>query len=82
MHFLYDVIKLKFYVGSHILSYTVAHFEVTCSALFLLQTAATESSVTKVVLNIVNGFSDTARRIHRMPWYKKCMWATPGHINK
>jgi hypothetical protein len=80
MHFLYDLIK--FHVGSCILSYTVSHSEATCSASFLLQTAATESSVTKVVLNIVNGFSDTARRIHRLPWCKKCMWATQGQINK
>jgi len=69
MHFLYDLIM--FHVGSYILSYTVSHSEVTCSASFLSQTAATESSVTKVVLNIVNGFSNTARRIHRMPWCKK-----------
>jgi hypothetical protein len=81
MHFLYDLIKLKFHVGSHILSCTVSHSEVTCPASFLLQTAVTESSVTTVVLNTVNGFTDTARRIHRMPWCKKCMWATPHQIN-
>jgi hypothetical protein len=51
MHFLYDLIKLKFHMGSYILSYTVTRSEVTCSASFLLSTAATESSVTKVVLN-------------------------------
>jgi hypothetical protein len=82
MHFLYDLMKLKFHVGSYILSYTVSHSEATCSVSFLVQTAATEFSVTKVVLNIVNGFSDMARMIHRMPWCKKCIWATPGQINK
>ena len=70
MHFLYDLIKLKYHMCSYILSSTVSHSEVTCSASFLLQTAVTESSVTEVVLNTVNSFIDTARRIHRMPWSK------------
>jgi hypothetical protein len=65
MPFLYDLIK--FHMGSYILSYTVPHSEATCSASFLLQTAATESSVTKVVLNIVDGFCNMARRIYSMP---------------
>jgi hypothetical protein len=66
---------------SYTLRYTVSDSEVTCSASFLLQRAATISRVTQVVLDTVNGFTVTSRMIHRIPWSKECMWAIPYQIN-